>query len=156
RSRLAERERAGLHEELAGGQERVVSYFGFAYPHKGLETLFEVADPARDRLVLACDLSESDPYHHAILAKCDEARWRGRVTIAGFLPADRLADVLCASDAVVLPFTGGGGEWNTSLHAVAMQGVFLVTTSTSTLAYDAERNIQYCAPGDVEGMRAAL
>jgi glycosyltransferase involved in cell wall biosynthesis len=156
RSRLTEPERAKLHAELAAGQDRVVTYFGFAYPHKGIEALFDIADPSRDRLILACDLRDSDSYHRVILAKCNEARWEGKVSVVGFLPPERLADVLCASDAVVLPFTGGGGEWNTSLHAAAVQGVFAVATSSSSSAYDAERNVQYCSPGDLACMRAAL
>src|SRR5439155_3685952 len=69
RARLTERERAELHAKLAAGQDRVVSYFGFAYPHKGMEALFEIADPKRDRLVLICVLQESDPYHRLILDK---------------------------------------------------------------------------------------
>jgi glycosyltransferase involved in cell wall biosynthesis len=156
RSRLTEPERAKLHAELAAGQDRVVTYFGFAYPHKGIEALFDIADPSRDRLILACDLRDGDSYHRVILAKCNEARWEGKVSVVGFLPPERLADVLCASDAVVLPFTGGGGEWNTSLHAAAVQGVFAVATSSSSSAYDAERNVQYCSPGDLACMRAAL
>lgn len=156
RSRMAEPERARLHAELAAGQERVLTYFGFAYPHKGIEALFDVADPRRDRLILACDLHDSDPYHRSVLNRCKEEKWNGRVSIVGFLPAERLADVLSASDAVLLPFTGGGGEWNTSLHAATVQGVLLVTTSSSLSGYDGKRNIQYCPPGDIAFMRAAL
>jgi hypothetical protein len=156
RSRLTGVERARLHADLAAGQHRVVSYFGFAYPHKGIEALFEVADPGRDRLVLMCELRESDPYHRMILDKCEDSRWKGKVSVAGFQPAARIADALCASDAVVLPFAHGGGDWNTSLQAVVSQGVFLVTTSSSEKGYDAERNVHYCPPGDLACMRAAL
>jgi glycosyltransferase involved in cell wall biosynthesis len=156
RARLTERERAELHAKLAAGQDRVVSYFGFAYPHKGMEALFEIADPKRDRLVLICDLREGDPYHRLILDKCRNAPWNGKVSVTEFLPAEEIARVLCASDAVVLPFTGGGGDWNSSLQAAAIQGVFLVTTSVTAVGYDAEHNVHYCPPGDVRCMRAAL
>lgn len=156
RSRLTDQEREKLRSRLAEGQRSVVSYFGFAYPHKGVEVLFDVADPARDRLVLMCDLQDDNVYHRMILDKCRREPWNGKVTITGFLPPEEVADILSASDAVVLPFPGGGGDWNTSLHAVTTQGVFLVTTSSSAEHYDPRANVQYCRPGDVEGMRLAL
>ena len=155
-ARLTEGERSELHAKLAAGQERVVSYFGFAYPHKGMESLFEIADPKRDRLVLICVLQESDPYHRLILDKCKDAPWDGKVSVTGFLPSEKIANVLSASDAIVLPFAAGGGDWNSSLQAAAAQGVFLVTTSSTAEGYDAERNVQYCRPGDSACMRAAL
>ncbi len=156
RAGLAENERARLHAELAAGQDRVVSYFGFAYPHKGIEALFEVADPRRDRLVLICDLREGDPYHRLILDRCRNAPWDGKASVTGFLPAEEIASVLSASDAVVLPFTGGGGDWNSSLQAAAIQGVFVVTTSSTARGYDAKHNVHYCPPGDTACMRSAL
>jgi glycosyltransferase involved in cell wall biosynthesis len=156
RARLAETERAELHAKLAAGQDRVVSYFGFAYPHKGMEALFEIADPKRDRLVLICVLQESDRYHRLILDKSRDVPWDGKVSVTGVLPAEEIASVLSASDAVVLPFTGGGGDWNSSLQAAAAQGVFLVTTSSTEEGYDAKRNVHYCPPGDISCMRAAL
>ena len=133
-----------------------MSYFGFAYPHKGIEALFEVADPRRDRLVLICDLREGDPYHRLILDRCRNAPWDGKASVTGFLPAEEIASVLSASDAVVLPFTGGGGDWNSSLQAAAIQGVFVVTTSSTARGYDAKHNIHYCPPGDTACMRSAL
>lgn len=156
RARLTELERGELHAKLAAGQSRVVSYFGFAYRHKGIEALFEIADPERDRLVLISDLQKSDPYHRLILDKSKSAPWDGKVSVTGFLPAKEIANVLCASDAVVLPFTGGGGDWNSSLQAAAIQGVFLVTTSSTAEGYDAKHNVHYCPPGDIRCMRAAL
>jgi glycosyltransferase involved in cell wall biosynthesis len=156
RSRLTESDRNKLHAKLAAGQDRVVSYFGFAYPHKGMEALFEIADSKRDRLVLICELRESDPYHRLILDKCRDPQWDGKASVTGFLPSEEIADVLYASDAVVLPFTAGGGDWNTSLQAAAIQGVFLVTTSLTKQGYDAKDNLHYCLPRDVTCMRAAL
>lgn len=155
-ARLSRRERDQLHAKLAAGRERIVTYFGFANPNKGIEMLFAVANPERDRIVLLCELREGIPYHEEILRRCGRAPWNGKVTVTGYLPAREVAEVLSASDAVVLPYPEGGGEWNTSLHAATAQGVFLLTTSISAMGYDPVRNIQYCRPGDVEGLRAAL
>jgi hypothetical protein len=76
--------------------------------------------------------------------------------VTGFLPPDRVADFLAAADAVVLPFPGGGGEWNSSIHTVSQQGVLLITTSVSREGYDLEGNVFYCRPGDVASMATAL
>jgi glycosyltransferase involved in cell wall biosynthesis len=156
RSGLTQQQREELHSKLAKGQERVVSYFGFAYPHKGVELLFDIADPARDHLLLICDLHDDNIYHQTILERCRRKPWAGKVTVTGFLPPHEVGNFLSASDAVVLPFLAGAGEWNTSLQAATAQGVFLLTTSSSAEGYDPVTNVHYCRPGDAEGMRLGL
>ena len=64
--------------------------------------------------------------------------------------------MLASADAIVLPFTTGGGSWNTSLHGARLQGTFVLTTSRETQGYDSEQNVYYARPGDVDGMRRAL
>ncbi len=46
--------------------------------------------------------------------------------------------------------------WNTSLHGAALQGTFIITTSTDRQGYDAQENVYYARPGDVDDMRRAL
>jgi glycosyltransferase involved in cell wall biosynthesis len=156
RAQLTAGERSELHAKLAVGQSRVIAYFGYANPNKGVETLFDVADPARDRLVLVCELHESNAYQRMILDRSRAGPWSGKVTVTGYLPADEVAKVLAASDAVVYPYPSGGGEWNTALHAATAQGVFLLATSLAREGYDPDGNIHYCRPGDIVGMRLAL
>jgi glycosyltransferase involved in cell wall biosynthesis len=156
RSRLSAAQREQLHADLRQGQDRVVTYFGFANPNKGVELIFRIADPRRDRIVLVCDLAEENPYQRGILSWCDGPDWRGKATVTGFLPADQVADVLAVSDAVVLPFPAGGGRWNSSISAALEQGTLVITTSDSENGYDPVSNIFYCRPGDVESMARAL
>jgi glycosyltransferase involved in cell wall biosynthesis len=154
--RLSPAERLALRSEFTPTPSRVVVNFGFAFPPKRLEQLFEIADPSRDYLVLICDLNPDDEYHRVILDRVNREPWLGRVTITGFLPADRVGRILAAADAVVLPFRDGGGSWNTSIHAAATQGTFVLTTSRELQGYDAAANIYYAQPDDVADMRIAL
>ena len=114
-------------------------------PAKQLEQLFEIADPSCDHLVLICDLNPDDAYHRTILDRVNQEPWLGKVTITGFLPADRVGRILAAADAVVLPFRDGGGIWNTSIHAAVTQGTFVLTTSRELQGYHAAENNVLCA-----------
>lgn len=134
----------------------LVVYFGFLLPAKRVELIFEIADPAQDHLVLICDLDPQDEYHRKIQDRMRDPAWSGKVTLTGFLPADKVGSLLAAADAVVLPFREGGGEWNTSIHAAVLQGSFVLTTSIQHKGYDASQNIYFAAPEDVADMRSAL
>jgi glycosyltransferase involved in cell wall biosynthesis len=143
-------EREAIRRRWAGGRALVV-YFGFVYPAKGVEQLFDIVDERRHQLVLACDLDPRDDYQRAILE-----RNAGRWPVTGFLPRGELAGLLAAADAVVMPFRDGGGIWNSSLHAASRQGTFVLITSCERRGYDAAANIYFAEPGNVEEMRAAL
>jgi glycosyltransferase involved in cell wall biosynthesis len=153
---LNDTERAAMRARYAAIGRRVIAFFGFAWPHKRVERLFDIADPARDHLVLICDLDRGDAYHRSILERAEGAPWAGRVTVTGFLPAVEAGRLMASADAVVLPFESGGGLWNTSLHAAMSQGTFVLTTSDGERGFDPARNIHYSPPDDLAGMRAAL
>ncbi len=157
RLRLSETERFAIHQQFASLSEYLVVYFGFMYAHKGVDLLFEIADPARHHLVLIGEFNrEEDPYHTLLLQRIQDGPWAGKVTVTGFLPSDQAAKILAAADAVVLPFRNGGGMWNTSLHGAVMQGAFVLTTSCERHGYEPDKNIYYAQPGDVEDMQQAL
>jgi len=147
---LADAERAAVRGRWSGERALVV-YFGFVYPAKGVEQVFDIVDEERHQLVLACDLDPTDRYHRAILD-----RNAGRWPVTGFLPAPELAKLLAAADAVVMPFRDGGGNWNSSLHAASRQGTFVLTTSRERRGYDAAANVYFAEPGNVGEMRRAL
>jgi len=154
--RISPAERAALREELGCGDRKVVSFFGFAYPNKGVDQLFRIADPARHHLLLIGELLESDAYHQQLRELAGSDRWRGKVTITGFVEPDRAARMLAVSDAAVFPFTGGGGSWNSSLHAATSQGTFAIVTSNDRSGYSPDQNVYYAVPGAVKEMSAAL
>lgn len=153
---LTEGERAALRRQLCGEDRQLVAFFGFVYPHKGVEQIFDIADPARHHLVLIGNLTQSDPYHVRLRSLADSERWRGHVTITGFVDQQHAARYLAVSDAVVLPFLEGGGHWNSSLHAAMTQGTFVIATSADRAGYDPGDNVYYAAPGAVPEMAAAL
>jgi glycosyltransferase involved in cell wall biosynthesis len=133
-----------------------VAYFGFIYPAKGTDAVFDIASPLHHRLVLVGDLRMDDPYHKRILDRIDSDEWRGHALTTGFLPEYDAAAILAVADAVVLPFTEGSGPWNTSVYASAKQGTFVLTTSRTTHGYDAAANVYSAPPGAVDEMRQAL
>ena len=153
---LSPQERLALRERFAPAGKSLLVYFGFIYPNKGVELLFEIAVPEKHHIVLVGYFNEAEPYHKAIMERVRQGRWAGKVTVAGFLPPEEAARILAAADAVILPFLGGGGAWNTSLHGAALQGTFVLTTSGERHGYDALENIYYARRDDVEDMREAL
>lgn len=151
-----ERERDILRRELVGNNKNLITYFGFIYPHKGVEQIFEMADPSRDHVLLIGHLTDTDPYHVQLRRLASSDRWRGHVTITGFIEQELAARYLAASDAVVFPFITGAGDWNSSLHAAMAQGTFAIATSMTREGYDPVENVYYTAPGKVPQMAAAL
>jgi glycosyltransferase involved in cell wall biosynthesis len=153
---LSEESRRLLRDQLALRRGRLIGFFGFMYPHKRVESLFDLLDPSAVRLMLIGEIDRSIPYHRSIWERMQDPRWKDSVSCTGFVDAARAADLLAACDAIVLPFAGGGGEWNTSLHAARSQGTYVVTTSDSRRGYDADENVFYVAPDDIGGMKQAL
>jgi glycosyltransferase involved in cell wall biosynthesis len=153
---LTETERLAVQLEFAPTGKSLVAYFGFALPAKGIEQLFEIADPAHHHLMLMCDLRADDPYQARLLAEAHSPRWKRQTLVTGFLPAAEVGRRLAAAEAVVLPFREGGGQWNTSLEGAAQQGTFVLTTSREQRGYDAARNLYFAQPEDVDEMRRAL
>jgi glycosyltransferase involved in cell wall biosynthesis len=149
-------ERAAVRTALKASSPQLLVYFGFTYPSKRVELLFEVADPTLHHVVLISDLHPEVAYHKGILDVTEREPWVGKVTITGFLAPAEVARILAAADAVVFPFQHGGGLWNTSLHAASLQGTFVLTTSDEKHGYDALRNIYFADPGNISEMRTAL
>jgi len=149
-------ERSALREQLGCDDRHIISFFGFAHPNKGVDQLFRIADPEKHHLLLIGELLESDTYQQHLRELAGSDRWRGKVTITGFVEPERAARLLAVSDAAVFPFIDGGGVWNSSLHAAMSQGTFAIVTSRERQGYTAEQNIFYAAPGAVEEMRVAL
>ncbi|MEO6421671.1 MAG: glycosyltransferase family 4 protein [Candidatus Nitrotoga sp.] len=153
---LDEREKDALKKKYLKKQKRLVVFFGFVYPHKGVELLFEIADPASDQIVIAGEIAGEGVYRHEIMRLASAKSWLGKVIITGFLPAADVAALLTVADAVILPFRTGGGEWNTSIHGAVLNGAFVITTSITQNGYDKKRNVYFAKVNDVQEMRSAL
>jgi glycosyltransferase involved in cell wall biosynthesis len=149
-------ERQIIRQRLLKEKSRLIVYFGFIYPFKGVEQLFEIANPETDRLVIAGEAGVDQEYYSQLQIRAEEPQWRGSVIFTGFLSERELANTLSAADAVVLPFRRGGGIWNTSIHAAVLQGSTVISTSREIYGLDDRRNLYFSAPDDVEDMKGAL
>jgi glycosyltransferase involved in cell wall biosynthesis len=154
--KLSAAERSAIYERFTSTDKSLIVFFGFIHSQKGIEFILEMADPAKHHIVLIGAHNDTDPYYKALTQKIKQGPCRNNVTVTGFLPAADTAKILAAADAVVLPFRAGGGIWNTSLHAAAIQGTFTLTTSRERHGYDSSNNIYYARPADIEDMRQAL
>ena len=156
RANLDRHVRDKIRNEYLKAQARLIVFFGFVYPHKGVEFLFDIADPAVDQIIIAGEIDEAGEYCKEILRRSVAEAWVGKVTITGFLPSDDVASLLAIADAVILPFRSGGGEWNTSIHGAVLNGAFVITTSLTRNGYDKRRNVYYAKLDDIQEMKSAL
>lgn len=154
---LNDEQRNEIRRRYADKKDRIISTFGFAYPHKGLERMFEIADPSCDVLVLILTLEpESNSYHKKIYELVRSPKWDGRVVVTGHLPMDAVGQLLKASDVVLFPFLDGVYSRSGSFMAALAQGTFTITTRGYAPGYDSDANVFYCLPDDLDGMREAL
>ena len=153
---LDPQDREAIKERFGRKGAKLVAFFGFAYPHKGVDRLFEIADPSQHHLLIIGNLDEGDRYHAQLRALADSARWKRKVTLTGFLSPAEVGRLLSAADAVLFPYRNGGGVWNSSLHAAMNQGTFTIATSLQREGYDSSTNVFYARPDDIAGMRQAL
>jgi glycosyltransferase involved in cell wall biosynthesis len=153
---MSEQAKKALKDKYLQGQTRLVVFFGFIYPHKGVELLFDIADQALDHIVIAGELNADPCYAKSIEKHAYNEPWRGKTTITGFLPEGDVARLLAIADAVILPFKVAAGEWNTSVHAAVLNGAFVITTSVVKNGYNHKYNIYYSKIDDIHEMRTAL
>jgi glycosyltransferase involved in cell wall biosynthesis len=153
---LADHEKSIIRKNYLSSSHNLIAYFGSVFPIKGVDMIFDIADPEQDRIVLICDLTSCHPYQKKILLRINEAPWAGKVFITGFLPADTVARILAAADAAVFPFRKGASCRNGSLLAAKEQGTFILTTHRSRRGFDESENIYYSAVNDLDSMRRML
>ncbi len=136
--------------------KRLIVYFGFVSPEKGVDIIFDIAEPDKDHCVLICELDKGNSYHRKIAGLANSERWRGKVVITCYLKSGEVAKLLAAADAVVLPFLKGVSERNGSFLAAKEQGTFIITTDRRLSGYDREQNVFYGNASDRDAMRNAL
>lgn len=156
KAELDENQKILLKKKYLKQQSRLIVFFGFVYPEKGVEQLFEIANPAIDQIVIAGDIDSAGGYKQEVVKLASGDIWCGKATITGFMAATDIADLLSIADAVILPFRKGGGEWNTSIHGAVLNKALVITTSLSQSGYDRKRNIYYAHPNNIEQLRFAL
>ena len=155
-SSLNEAERIDLRCKYLGSHRRLVIFFGFVYPSKGIELLFDIANPTSDSIVVVGSIKDV-AYMRELDNFARAKQWcDGQLHITGFLAPKEAADLLAVADAVVLPFRDGGGDWNTSIHSALAQGTLVITTAVPPRGDEPKRNLYTATPLDVDEMRGAL
>jgi len=145
-----------LKSKYLKGQKRLIVFFGFVYPHKGVELLFKIADPDLDQIVIAGQIDVEKDCQSKIIKYASTHPWAGKVTITGFLPGSDVGNLLAVADAVIFPFKNGAGEWNTSIHGAVLNRAFVITTSLTQRGYDVKRNVYFAKINDIQEMQSAL
>ncbi|WP_394186711.1 glycosyltransferase [Metabacillus halosaccharovorans] len=160
KTNLLENELAEIRNQLVGENQKnknIITYFGFIHPHKGVEDLFEAADPLKDIIILICDLNPNNNYHNEIVSLTNSHKWKGSVIVTGFLSDKTVADYLALSDMAIFPFRTGVSERNGSVLAARMQGTFVITTSTNRSEHNnVHDNLLYCEPNNIEALKKAI
>jgi glycosyltransferase involved in cell wall biosynthesis len=152
--------------------EFVLMYFGYLYPQKGLETLFEAlslvaARRAGVRLVIVGGsnevmLRQSGRPHYA-----EELRQMTRrfgiedlVIWTGYCgnDTDEISVYFRSADVCVLPFDAGVYLNNSTFTVAAMHGKPIVSTYPEVLdsGISEGENVVLCPPREPEGMAAAI
>jgi glycosyltransferase involved in cell wall biosynthesis len=154
-SQLHASDREALRQYHLQGKKRLVCYFGFVFPGKGIEVLLDVVQTETDRLILAG--AQPDAVYLAQLHTliCKKAL-TDNVHLTGVMPAVQVADLLACADAVVLPLPLGAGSWNTTVHSALAQGSTVITTTLEEPRQDLQRNLFFVKPGDIQAMRDLL
>lgn len=156
RAHLTHKTKQSVRERYLEGKERLIVFFGFLYDFKGVEQVFDIANPATDRIVIAGEPGEDAAYVRMLEGIALSPRMADSVRMTGFLDIEDSGRLLAVADAVVLPFRRGGGIWNSSIHAAVVQGTPVVTTSLENRGLDERRMIYYARPDDIEDMRHGL
>lgn len=140
-----------------GDKRKLVVYFGFPFPHKGIEQIFEIATPKDHYVVLIATLDKDNSYQRSLSLYLDGLEgWEDSYTVTGFLHETKVADLLCAADVVILPFRTEVTPRNGSFLAARLQGTPILTTSKSRVGFDQNENVHYCSPEDIIQMKDSL
>ena len=157
RCTLTSNERAKLREKFWGGNFRLIVNFGFAYPSKNIEQIFDVANPEKDRIVLIMSLDpQNDPYHKKLDLIIKSSEWSGKVIVTGSLPQEKVGETLAICDVAVYPFSEGVTSRNGSFLAATTQEVFTVTTSLTKDGYDVDNNVYHVPLANEDKLKTAI
>ena len=108
-------------------------------------------------MILISTFKQNDPYHVELKNKIYSlGAWKDSFTVTGFIESSKVADILMASDAVLLPFRTETTLRNGSVFAAMLQGTPIVTTSKNRQGYEPELNIFFNKPNDIFGMKSSL
>ncbi len=148
----------------------LVCYFGFIHPVKGLESLLRAFHRLSSRLErahlvviggvqsMSLTQDEAEGYYRKLLGLKAELGLNGKVIFTGYLPDDRVSELLQAADACVLPFNHGISLKSGSLLAAMAHGLPVLATRTEATSADLRdgENILLVPPRDADALASAM
>lgn len=132
RSEITPEKKEELIKKYNLENKKVVSYFGFARPSKGIECLLEVIAKLEEnvKLLFIGNLDEKNEYQKNLINLIDKLNINEKVIITGFFDDEKdVADLLEISNVCVLPFENGLQTRNGSFLAAYNQKIPVITTS---------------------------
>ena len=144
-----------LRKKYILGKNRLIVYFGFIYPHKGIEDILQIANPKTDQVIIAADFDPQNDYQRN-LKNLIKRKWSNKISLINYMPEIDLAELLSVADAIILPFRDGGDIWNTSIHAAVSSRSFLLTTSINVNGFNEDLNTYYSSISNISEMKDAL
>ena len=150
--------------------EFVLTYFGYLYPSKGVETLLRAFHLVRSRgrharLVIAGGIAahlyeERAAYVKELEALATSLGVDQDIVWTGFLPWDSDDASLClhAADVCVLPFDDGISLNNSTFGAAATHRLPIITTRGESIEspFRHNENVVLCPPRDADALAAAI
>jgi polysaccharide biosynthesis protein PslF len=162
----------GAGRDLLGikPDEFVLTYFGYLYPSKGLETLLRAFQLVRSRgrnarLVIAGGVAahlheERASYVKELEGLAAALGVEADIVWTGFLPWDSDDASLClhAADVCVLPFDEGISLHNSTFAAAATHGLPIITTRGESIEppFRPNENVVLCPPRDPAALAEAI
>jgi glycosyltransferase involved in cell wall biosynthesis len=141
------------------GGARVLVYFGFVRPGKGLEAAFRALAHAPDDTVLAIVSADPDPaYKEKLMALSRDAGVESRIFWTGYLIEREVSSVMRAASAALLPYDDGATFRRGTLLAALGHGLPVVTTRSAATppALRHKENVLMADPGDSGALGALL
>ncbi|MBI3977523.1 MAG: glycosyltransferase family 4 protein [Chloroflexi bacterium] len=170
--------RRGLSRQAARAElglpasDRLLLFYGFVYPSKGIETLLQAlarvkaVDP-RARLVVlggaenvANRVVGRPKYVQDLLALAESLEVSGAVTWTDFVDdSSTISTYFCAADACVLPFADGATVNRSSIAAAVAHGTPIITTARPPRpdpAFVHRQTAMLAEPGDADALAVAI
>ena len=158
KSKLTDSEKKKIRENLNLNDNIVLSYFGFARPNKGIDTILEalkLLENEKVKLLYIGELKDDNEYHKSLLDLIEKLNIQDKIIITGYIKDNLMvADYLAMSDVCVLPYRDGVQKRYTSFLAACNQNIKVVTTSFNK-TNDAN-GIYYVQPNNPELLKIKI
>ncbi len=149
-------QKAKLGEEINPDNKKIITYFGFIDPSKGVENLIKSLEGLNGnyKLVLATDHNPNNQYHK----KINELIVRLGVDVhwTGYLSDDKASHILQLTELVVLPFDSPISTRRGSMIASIAHGCCVITTGPSEEIFVHEQNCYLTKGNSVENIIEAV